>query len=170
MYQQPDLGDRIVIIGRGGVDEFSAAERLATATGRPLIRIDKHFWPVDHRPQPAPKWAAVQASIASNDAWVMDADLGPFDIREPRLGHPDEIWILDFGPVTALLRALQRPAERRDLRVWLLRWRREYLTTAMKDFAEYAPEARVRRFTTPTEVAAALADVERQFRRVPDPS
>lgn len=170
MHEQPNLGDRIVIIGRGGVDDYSAAQRLAAATGRSLIRIDKHFWPVDHRPKPAAKWAEVQATIASNEAWVMDADLGPFDIREPKLGHPDEIWVLDFGPFTALRRALHRPAERRDLRFWLFKWRRHYLDAALVEFAQYAPETRIRRFTKPAEVAAALAMVEDQLRSVPDPS
>lgn len=135
---------------------------LTDLTGRPLIRIDKHFWPVDHRPHPAPHWAKVQDAIASSPQWVMDADLGPFDIAEPKLGHPDEVWVLDYSPLTCLLRALTYPQERRDLRVWLFRWRHDYLRQALADIAQAAPEVRVRRFTSPGQLAEALARVPRQ--------
>lgn len=156
------LGDRIVILGRGGVGEASAAALLTDLTGRPLITIDKHFWPVDHRPHPAPHWAKVQDAIASSPQWIMDADLGPFDIAEPKLGHPDEVWVLDYSPLTCLLRALAYPGERRDLRVWLVRWRRDYLRRALAEIAEIAPEVTVRRFTRPDELASALAAIPRR--------
>ncbi|MEE9965415.1 MAG: hypothetical protein K4304_10050 [Propionicimonas sp.] len=155
------VGDRIVILGRGGVDEDSAAALLADVTGRRVIKIDKHFWPVDHRVHPAPHWALVQDAIASNPQWIMDADLGPFDIAEPKLGYPDEVWVLDYSPITCLLRALRYPQERRDLRVWLFRWRREYLNHALADIAKVAPEVTVRRFTSPGQLAEALASVPR---------
>lgn len=159
---ESSVGDRIVILGRGGVDEDSAAALLADATQRPVIRIDKHFWPVDHRAHPAPHWAMVQDAIASNPQWIMDADLGPFDIAEPKLGHPDEVWVLDYSPITCLLRALRYPQERRDLRVWMFRWRREYLNQALADIAKDAPEVTVRRFASPSQLADALAALPRR--------
>lgn len=154
------LGERIVVIGRGGSDARSAAEHLADATGRILIRIDKHFWPLDHRPNPAAHWAQVQAQIADNPAWVMDADLGPFDIDEPMLGSPDEIWVLDLNPLTCLGRALRYRNERRDLRVWLFRWRGEYLRAALPKFVARQPETRLRRFAKASDLRRALAAVD----------
>jgi hypothetical protein len=160
MQEQFDLGRRVAVLGRGGADARSAAQRLAEITERPLIRIDKHFWPVDRRSEPAAHWAAVQTTIAENDTWVLDADLGPFDIDEPRLGHPDEIWVLDFKPITCLIRAVRYPSERRDLRVWLFRWRQEYLNDELKRIAAQAHKVQLRRFGSPAEVLAALAEVE----------
>jgi hypothetical protein len=158
MHEFGELGDRIVVLGRGGVGDDSAASRLANLCARPLIRIDKHFWPVDRRPQPAPHWADVQAHIAGNRQWVLEADLGPFDIDEPRLGHPDEVWVLDFSPLSCLVRALRYPAERRDVRVWLFRWRREYLHEAMERI-QAKGTVRLRRFRTVAELESTLAEV-----------
>ena len=160
MPDRVQLGERIVVLGRGGADERPAAQRLAEITHRQLIRIDKHFWPVDHRPQPAPHWARVQQDLAEHETWVMDADLGPFDIDEPLLGHPDEIWVLDFPLVTIVSRVLRYRGERRDFRVWAFRWHREYLDKALAAFARDAPQVRVRVFGSPAEVGAALEEVE----------
>lgn len=156
MPEGVQLGDRIVVLGRGGADDRSAAETLAELTGRELIRIDKHFWPVDHRPEPAPHWARVQKLLADHSQWVMDADLGPFDIDEPLLGRPDEIWVLDFSLPTIVSRVLKYRRERRDFRVWAFRWHREYLDEALQKFAREAPQVRVRVFGSPAEVGAAL--------------
>lgn len=146
----------MVVLGRGGADGRSAAERLAELTGRELIRIDKHFWPVDRRPDPAPHWARVQQLLADHAQWVMDADLGPFDVNEPLLGHPDEIWVLDFSLPTIVSRVLKHRRERRDFRVWAFRWHREYLDEALRTFAREAPQVRVRVFRSPADIGAAL--------------
>lgn len=150
------LGDRVVVLGRGGADDRSASERLAQLTGRQLIRIDKHFWPVDRRPEPAPHWAQVQQQLVANAQWVMDADLGPFDVNEPLLGRPDEVWVLDFSLSTIISRVLKYRRERRDFRVWAFRWHREYLDEALRRFTSEAPEVRVRVFHSPAEVGTAL--------------
>jgi hypothetical protein len=159
MPDRVQLGDRVVVLGRGGADHRSAAERLSELTGRELIRIDKHFWPVDHRPQPAPHWAQVQRQLADNPRWVMDADLGPFDIDEPLLGRPDEVWVLDFSLPTIVSRVLKYRRERRDFRVWAFRWHREYLDDALVRIARDAPQVRVRVFHSPADVDSALADL-----------
>jgi hypothetical protein len=170
MQEEYELGSRIAILGRGGADATPAATRLAHITGRPIIRIDKHFWPVDRRPQPAPHWAQVQDQINSSQTWVLDADLGPFDIDEPRLGHPDEVWVLDFSPLTCLVRALRYPAERRDVRVWLFRWRREYLLDAVRRLEARQPDVRLRRFTSPAELGLALAEVDSRMQSTSEPA
>lgn len=158
MADAVQLGERVVILGRGGADDRPAAERLAEITGRELIRIDKHFWPVDHRPQPAQHWAQVQQVLADHERWVMDADLGPFDIDEPLLGHPDEIWVLDFSLPTIVSRVLRYRRERRDFRIWAFRWHREYLDEALAKIRRDAPHVRLRVFHSPAEVGAALDD------------
>lgn len=170
MYEQMELGSRIAILGRGGADATPAAKRLAEITGRPIIRIDKHFWPVDRRPQPAAHWAKVQQELDTSESWVLDADLGPFDADEPRLGHPDEVWVLDFSPLTCLIRALQYPEERRDLRVWLFRWRREYLNDELDRLTALAPTLRLRRFTSPAELATTFAELEQAHKPAAEPA
>lgn len=162
MPDRVQLGERVVVIGRGGADERPAAQRLAEITRRKLIRIDKHFWPVDRRPEPAQHWARVQQELADHGSWVMDADLGPFDVSEPLLGHPDEIWVLDFPLPTIVSRVLKYRGERRDFRVWAFRWHREYLDHALATFTRDAPQVRVRVFHSPAEVGAALDEVEAQ--------
>lgn len=162
MPESVPLGDRVVVLGRGGADGRSAAERLAEVTGREQIRIDKHFWPVDRRPQPAPHWAQVQRQLAENPQWVMDADLGPFDIDEPLLGHPDEVWVLDFSLPTIVSRVLKYRRERRDFRIWAFRWHREYLDEALVRISRDAPQVRVRVFHSPAEVGVVLDEIAAQ--------
>jgi hypothetical protein len=102
----------------------------------------------------------VQQDLAEHHTWVMDADLGPFDIDEPLLGHPDEIWVLDFSLVTIVSRVLKYRGERRDFRIWAFRWHREYLDDALETFARDAPQVRVRVFHSPAEVGTALDEIE----------
>lgn len=90
----------------------------------------------------------------------MDADLGPFDIDEPRLGNPDEVWVLDFSPLTCLLRALRYPAERRDVRVWMFRWRKEYLNDECARLKARAPQVRLRVFSSPAQLAAFFGELD----------
>jgi hypothetical protein len=76
---------RVVILGRGGAGKSTLATTLGTATGIPVIELDKHFWGPELAATPPDRWAVVQGELVCADQWIMDGDLGPYDVLEVRL-------------------------------------------------------------------------------------
>jgi adenylate kinase family enzyme len=88
---------RVVIIGRGAAGKSTLAGRLAEITGLPVIELDKLFWRTGLVPTPRNQWVDLQKSLVARDAWIMEGDLGPYDVVEVRLRAADTIIFLDFS-------------------------------------------------------------------------
>lgn len=76
---------RVVVLGRGGAGKSTIAALLGAVTGLPVIELDKHFWPPDLTPIPRDQWTAIQRKLISGSQWILDGDLGPYDVAEARL-------------------------------------------------------------------------------------
>ncbi|HYZ58006.1 MAG TPA: hypothetical protein VE733_31505, partial [Streptosporangiaceae bacterium] len=87
---------RVVIVGRGAAGKSVLAARLGEITGLPVIELDKHFWQPGLAATPPDQWAAVQRRLAQRQSWIMDGDLGPYDVPGPRLEAADTVIVLDF--------------------------------------------------------------------------
>lgn len=87
---------RVVILGRGGAGKSTLAARLGNALGLPVIELDRHFWAPDLTPTPKDRWARIQRRLSSGQAWVIDGDLGPYDVLDVRLRAADTVIVLDF--------------------------------------------------------------------------
>ena len=74
--------ERVVILGRGGAGKSTLAVALGAVTGLPVIELDKHFWGPGLEAMPPEKWATVQGELARADRWIMDGDLGPYDVLD----------------------------------------------------------------------------------------
>jgi hypothetical protein len=61
--------------------------------------------------------------LAASEQWIMDGDLGPYDVVEVRLRIADTIIVLDFSLPRCLWRALRRSRERADFWHWLITYR-----------------------------------------------
>lgn len=85
-----------MVLGRGGAGKSTLAREMARATGLPLIDLDRHFWSPDLTPLSPSDWAALQRRLAAAPAWIMDGDLGRYDVLEPRLAAADTVVLLDF--------------------------------------------------------------------------
>jgi hypothetical protein len=72
---------RVVILGRGGAGKSTFARRFGEAFGFPVIELDKHFWQPGLVPLPEDDWMKVQQDLANQPRWVMDGDLGPYDVH-----------------------------------------------------------------------------------------
>jgi hypothetical protein len=94
------------------------ARGLGDITGLPVIELDTEFWSDDLTPLPAADWNRRQATFAERERWIMDGDLGPYDVVEPRLLRADTVVVL-------------------DLPLWLCAWRPRLLRAA----SDLAPEA-----------------------------
>src|SRR3954453_18041510 len=112
---------RVVILGRGAAGKSTAATRLAGSTGLPLIELDGYFWRPGLAPRAADDWTRIQHSLAAAPEWIMDGDLGPYDVLVPRLRRADTVLVLDFSLARCAWQAVRRSRERLDFWIWLVR-------------------------------------------------
>jgi len=82
---------RVVVLGRGGAGKSTTANHLSQLTGLPMIELDKHSWSADLVPLTKNAWADLQRELAASGRWIMDGDLGPYDVRCPRLHRADTV-------------------------------------------------------------------------------
>jgi adenylate kinase family enzyme len=115
--------DRVVILGHGGAGKSTLAVHLSLVIGLSVIELDKHYWNEDLTPMPVESWVRMQEQLAAADRWIMDGDLGPYDVPAPRLRRADTVVVLDLSPVRCAWRAARRSRERADFWWWLLTWR-----------------------------------------------
>jgi adenylate kinase family enzyme len=147
---------KIVILGRGGAGKSTLAVRLGAALALPVIELDKHFWAPDLTATPKHQWADIQRRLTSGRRWVMDGDLGPYDVLEVRLRAADTVIVLDFPLWRCAWRALRRSRENLAFWRWLVGYRRHSLPTVMAAIEVDAPRAELRVLRSPRAVERFL--------------
>lgn len=147
---------RIVIIGRGGSGKSTLARTLGATTGVPVLELDKRFWRTGLTPTPPDQWAAIQAELSGGPQWIMDGDLGPYDVIEIRLARADTVVFLDFGLARCAWRALRRSRENRDFWRWLITYRRRERPRLLAAIRAHAPTATLHVLRNPSGVARFL--------------
>lgn len=114
---------RVIVVGPGASGKSTLAVRLGQISGLPVIELDKVFWRAGIAATPREEWAAIQRRLAAQESWIMDGDLGPYDVIDVRLQAADTIVFLDFSPFRCACRAIRRSWERADFWKWLLTYR-----------------------------------------------
>jgi adenylate kinase family enzyme len=76
---------RVVIIGRGASGKSALAVELAEITGLPVIELDEIFWQPGLVATPRDQWMAIQQELIERERWIMDGDLGSYDVVDVRL-------------------------------------------------------------------------------------
>ena len=152
---------KIVILGRGGAGKSTLAARLGAALDLPVIELDKHFWAADLTPTPKDRWADIQRRLTSGPRWVIDGDLGPYDVLDVRLRAADTVIVLDFPLWRCAWRALRRSRENLAFWRWLLSYRRRSLPTVTAAIARYAAGAELRVLRNPGAVEQLLDQARR---------
>jgi adenylate kinase family enzyme len=147
---------RIVILGRGGAGKSTLAARLGATLALPVIELDKHFWAPDLTPTPKDQWAQIQRRLTSGEQWVIDGDLGPYDVLDVRLQAADTVIVLDFPLWRCAWRALRRSRENLAFWRWLLAYRRRSLPTIMVAIAANAGRADLHLLRNPRAVEQLL--------------
>jgi hypothetical protein len=110
--------------------------------------------------------AAIQRQLAAEESWIMDGDLGPYDVLNVRLQAADAVVFLDFSPFRCAWRAIRRSPERADFWKWLLLYRRHSRPLLRQAIAAYADDADVYVLPTPRAVRRFVAEIAPG---VPDP-
>ncbi|HWZ82476.1 MAG TPA: hypothetical protein VNW47_07625 [Terriglobales bacterium] len=152
---------RVVIVGRGASGKSTLAAQLGEITGLRIIELDKIFWGPGLVATPHAQWIEVQERLATEDEWIMDGDLGPYDAVETRLRGADTIILLDFSLLRCSWRAMRRSRERWDFWRWLLRYRRQSRPYLLAAIAEHAPKAILHVLRNPRAVRRFIADSDR---------
>lgn len=124
---------RVIITGPGAAGKSTLAVRLGEITSLPVIELDKLFWQPDLTATPRDQWAAIQRELVAHESWIMDGDLGPYDVLDVRLQAEDAIVFLDFSPARCAWRALRRSRERADFWWWLLTIAEAFGSTQLVD-------------------------------------
>ena len=67
----------------------------------------------------------MQARLAAGEEWILDGDLGPYDVLDVRLRRADSVVLLDYSLPRCAWRAVRRGRERADFWRWVVayRWR-----------------------------------------------
>jgi len=155
---------RVIIIGRGASGKSTLARCLGEITGLPVIELDKIFWRQNLVPTPRDEWVVVQERLVAEDGWIMDGDLGPYDVVEVRLRAADTIIFLDFSLVRCAWRAIRRSHDRADFWRWLLAYRFQSRPILMKAIANHAASAELHILRDPEALRRFVADVAREAR------
>jgi adenylate kinase family enzyme len=145
-----------VVLGRGGAGKSTLATRLGAGTGLPVVELDKYFWSPDLTPLPRDRWAAVQRELISTEGWILDGDLGPYDVLEVRLAAADTVVVLDFPLWRCVWRAVRRSRENLDFWRWVIGYRQRSLPLILAAVADCAPAADLRLLRSPRAVARFL--------------
>jgi adenylate kinase family enzyme len=149
----------VAVLGRGGAGKSTFATRLGQIAGLPVVELDKHFWRPGLVATPKDQWAAIQQELAKHDKWIMDGDLGPYDVLDVRLQAADTVVVLDFPFVRCAWRAIRRSRENADFWRWLWSYRRRSLPLVRKAIATHANGADLHVLRNPRALRRFLAEV-----------
>jgi hypothetical protein len=150
---------RVIVVGPGAAGKSTLAAHLGEITGLPVIELDKLFWRPGLAATPREEWSAIQRRLAARDSWIMDGDLGPYDVLDIRLRAADAIVFLDFSPLRCAWRAIRRSPERADFWAWLLLYRRRSRPLLRRAIAAHAGDADVYVLPAPRAVRRFVAKI-----------
>ena len=150
---------RVLILGPGASGKSTLGKRLGEITGIPVIELDKLFWQSGLVPTPPEQWAEILRKLVAEESWILDGDLGPYDVIEIRLRAADTIVFLDLPLLLCAWRAVRRSREHSDFWRWLFAYRTRYRTPLLLAIQKDAPGVQFHRLCSPRQVELFIEDV-----------
>lgn len=134
---------KIIVLGRGGAGKSTFSRELEKVLDIPVIELDKYFWKPDLSPLNNEEWVQLQKELAKKEKWIMDGDLGKYDVLSERIKYADTIIILSFPLWVCFKRALKRSSERFDFWWWLITWKINELPKIKNTINNYAVNTKI---------------------------
>lgn len=150
--------ERVLVLGCGGSGKSAFARRLGARTGLPVVELDAVFWQPGLEGLAAAEWVARQRELAAGPRWILDGDLGPYDVLEVRAAAADTAVLLNLSPLRCAWRALRRGRERWDFWSWVLTYRWRHLPKVRRVLA--GAEVDVVELRSPRAVRVFLGSVD----------
>jgi adenylate kinase family enzyme len=147
---------RVVIVGPGAAGKSTLAVSLGEVTGLPVVELDTLFLRAGLAATPPDRWAAIQRELVRHEPWIMDGDLGPYDVLDIRLQAADTVVFLDFSLLRCTCRSIRRSRERADFWRWLFTYRRRSRPLLLRAIAVHAGDADIYVLPTPRAVRQFL--------------
>ena len=130
-----------------------------------MIELDKVFWQTGLVATPHDEWAVFQEKLAAEDGWIMDGDLGPYDVVEVRLRRADTVILLDFCLGRCAWQAILRSRERVDFWHGLFAYRSQDRPLLMQAIRNHADNADLHVFSNPRALRRfVVAELMRKWR------
>jgi adenylate kinase family enzyme len=145
-----------MIVGPGASGKSTLAAALGQITGLPVIELDQLFWQPGLAATAPDRWVDIQRELVRQPLWILDGDLGPYDVIEVRLRAADTVVFLDFSLVRCAWRAVRRSRENADFWRWLWAYRRRSRPALLQAISAYAPGADLHVLATPRAVRRFL--------------
>lgn len=99
---------RVAVVGSGGAGKSTFARALGTATGLPVVHLDRHYWRPGWQPTGPAEWEALQAELVAAESWIIDGNYGStFDLRFARA---DTVIVMALPRWRCITRAMRRAA------------------------------------------------------------
>lgn len=100
----------------------------------------------------------MQQELAKQSRWIMDGDLGPYDVLSVRIAAADTVLLLDFPLWLCVWRALRRDKEKWDFWWWLITWGWRERPKIRGMLASH-PSLNLHIFRSPKDLETFLADI-----------
>lgn len=97
---------RIAVIGCSGSGKSVLAQRLGSATGLPVIHLDRLYWQPGWETTPREEWRTLQHGLVEQPTWIIDGNYG--GTLEIRLQAADTVVFLDYSRLTCLWGVVRR--------------------------------------------------------------
>lgn len=144
------------MLGPGAAGKSIFSRRLGEATGIPVVELDAEFWSAALEATPKDEWVKRQEELCAPPRWILDGDLGPYDVLDTRLRRADTVVVFDLPTWMCAWRAWRRGRERADFWRWLLAWRWKWRAALFERIAADAGGATVTVVRRPREAADLL--------------
>jgi adenylate kinase family enzyme len=95
-------------LARGGAGKSTFVRRLDAVTGLPVIELDRWFWQPGLVARSREGWVGLQRELVARDRWIMDGDLGSYDVLKPRLETADSVIVLNYSMPRCARRSIRR--------------------------------------------------------------
>ncbi len=151
--------NRVAVFGRGGAGKSTFSQRLGDITGLPVVHLDKIYWNDNLDILTNDEWTSRQLNVINEEQWIIDGDLGPYDVVAPRIERADTVVILDMSLAVCAWRALRRGRQRIDFWVWVITWRRKYRPGILATIQSRSPQADIVTLSRSRTVEEWITDV-----------